>query len=230
MSSGSRVSGRSQPVPWGVADAALATGLVFAAFFVVWALMDPIAGAVADDTLLLPWFLPVLEGFMLIAVWIFAVKKYAIPWRLLGLRHPDGRAVVLPVIALLGSLGFAAVYFGVLTGLGFDTLDSSQLPEDAFGDGAVRVLNMTIVVGWAPFAEEVFFRGFLLASLLPPLGAVRAATLSSVVFAGAHMIPIAMIPLFVTGLLLSWLYIRTRSIWPPVAAHSAQNLLAASMV
>ena len=230
MSSGSSVSGRPQPVPWSVADAALATGLVFAAFFVVWVLIDPIAGALDDDTLLLPWFLAVLEGFMLIAVWAFAVKKYAIPWRLLGLRRPDGRALVLPVVALLGSLSFAAVYFGVLTGLGIDLTDSSQLPEDAFGDGAVRLLNMAIVAGWAPFTEEVFFRGFVLASLLPSLGAVRAATVSSVVFAGAHMLPVAMIPLFVTSLLLSWLYIRTRSIWPPVAAHAAQNLLAASMV
>jgi membrane protease YdiL (CAAX protease family) len=34
------------------------------------------------------------------------------------------------------------------------------------------------------------------------------------------------IPLFVTGLLLSWLYLRTGSIWPPFAAHAAQNLLA----
>jgi len=230
MFSGSSVSGWPRPVPWSVADAALATGLVFAAFFVVWILMDPIAGVLADDTRLLPWLLAVLEGFMLIAVWAFAVKKYGIPWRLLGLRRPDGHALVLPAVALLGSVGFTAVYFGVLAGLGLDSMDSSQLQEDVLGEGTVKVLNMMILAGWAPFTEEVFFRGFLLASLLPSLGAVRAATLSSVVFAGAHMLPVAMIPLFVTSLLLSWLYIRTRSIWPPVAAHAAQNLLAASMI
>ncbi len=230
MFSGSSVSGWPRPVPWSVADAALATGLVFAAFFMVWILMDSIAGVLAGDIRLLPWLLAVLEGFMLIAVWAFAVKKYGISWRLLGLRRPDRRALVLPAVALLGSVGFAAVYFGVLAGLGLDSMDSSQLQEDVLGKGTVKVLNMMILAGWAPFTEEVFFRGFLLASLLPSLGAVRAATLSSAVFAGSHMLPVAMIPLFVTSLLLSWLYIRTRSIWPPVAAHAAQNLLAASMI
>ena len=135
----------------------------------------------------------------------------------------------MPVVALLGSLGFAGVYFAIIAALGLDSLDSSGLPEDVFGRGATRLLNMVVVVGLAPFAEEVFFRGFLLAALLPSLGAVRAAALSSAVFAGAHMLPTAMIPLFVTSLLLSWLYVKTRSVWPPIATHAAQNLLVVSM-
>ncbi|MCH8206368.1 MAG: CPBP family intramembrane metalloprotease [Chloroflexi bacterium] len=226
-----RASPQPRPIPWSVADAALATALVFAGFLVVWVLLGRVVGVVAEEqrTLLVPWVLGALEGLMLVAVWAFAVHKYGARWQVLGLRRPAGRAVVMPVVALLGSLGFAGVYFAIIAALGLDSFNSQGLPEDVFGHGATRLLNMVVVVGWAPFAEEVFFRGFLLAALLPSLGAVRAAALSSAVFAGAHMLPTAMIPLFVTSLLLSWLYVKTRSVWPPIATHVAQNLLVASM-
>jgi membrane protease YdiL (CAAX protease family) len=232
MSSGLKASEQPRPIPWSVADAALATALVFAGFFVVLVLLDRAVDVLAeeDHTFLVPWVLGLLEGLLLVAAWAFAVKKYGARWEVLGLRRPAGRAVVMPVVALLGSLGFAGVYFAVVTALGLDSLDSSGLPEEVFGHGVTRLLNIVVVVGWAPFAEEVFFRGFLLAALLPSLGAVRAAALSSAVFAGAHMLPVAMIPLFITSLLLSWLYIKTRSVWPPIATHVAQNLLVASTV
>jgi membrane protease YdiL (CAAX protease family) len=83
-----------------------------------------------------------------------------------------------------------------------------------------------VVVVWGPFAEEVFFRGFLLAALLPALGPTRAAAVSSAIFAGAHLTLSTMMPIFVTGMLLSWLYLRSRSIWPPFMAHAVQNLAA----
>ena len=232
MSSGLRANGRSQQVPWGVADAAWATGLVFAGFFAAWVLLGQIVGVLAEEERapLVPWFAGALEALMLAAVWAFAVRKYGARWRSLGLRRPEGHAVVMPVVALLGSLDFAAVYFAIAAALGLDSLDPSQIPEDIFGEGVTKALNIAVAVVWAPFTEEVFFRGFLLAALMPPLGAVRAAIVSSAVFAAAHLLFIAMIPLFVTGLLLSWLYVRTRSVWPPIMAHAAQNLLAASLV
>ena len=34
-----------------------------------------------------------------------------------------------------------------------------------------------------------------------------------------------LVPAFVSGLILSWLYLKTGSIVPPVIAHAAQNLL-----
>ena len=40
----------------------------------------------------------------------------------------------------------------------------------------------------------------------------------------------AMAPIFFAGLLLSWLYLKTGSIWPSFVAHALQNLIAVSMV
>jgi hypothetical protein len=83
-----------------------------------------------------------------------------------------------------------------------------------------------IIVGLGPLAEETFFRGFLLGSLAPRLGGAGAAVVSSLLFALAHLTPGVMVPIFILGLLLSWLYLKTRSIVPGLIAHSAQNALA----
>ena len=61
------------------------------------------------------------------------------------------------------------------------------------------------------------------------MGAPRAAVVSAAVFAVAHLQVGSMIPLFITGLVLAWLFLRTKSIWPPLMAHAAQNLLAISL-
>jgi membrane protease YdiL (CAAX protease family) len=53
---------------------------------------------------------------------------------------------------------------------------------------------------------------------------------SSALFAAAHLSVGAAVPAFVSGMLLAWLYLRTRSIWPPVTAHALQNFIAVSVV
>ena len=136
----------------------------------------------------------------------------------------------MPWLALMGSLAFTGVYSAVVSALGLDSLELPPIEEGLLGQGAIRVLNSVVIAGWAPFAEEVFFRGFILAALVPSLGMVRAAIVGSVVFAAAHLTLGTMVPIFVTGLLLSWLYLRSRSIWPPLVAHMAQNLIAVSVV
>ncbi|MED5568055.1 MAG: CPBP family intramembrane glutamic endopeptidase, partial [Chloroflexota bacterium] len=37
-----------------------------------------------------------------------------------------------------------------------------------------------------------------------------------------------LVPIFVTGMLLAWLYHRTGSLWPGIAAHAGLNALAVS--
>ena len=109
---------------------------------------------------------------------------------------------------------------------GPDLLVPEPIEADNLGSGVFRVLNIATVGLIGPFAEEVFFRGFLVTAFVPTLGVVRAAALASAVFAISHIDLGVMVPFFFTGLLLAWLYIKTRSIWPPLLAHVAQNVLA----
>ena len=218
-------------VPWKVGDAALATVSVFASCAVVLLLLIPVTGFVGVDEspLITPWSAAVVEGVLLVAVWAFGIHKYHAKWRALGLRRPASRwGFILPWLALLGSLAFTGAYLSVVTALGKDSFLPPAVPGDVLGHGFSRLLNTLVIVLWGPFAEETFFRGFLLAALIPSLGAIRAAAVSSAVFAATHLMLGMMIPVFVTGLLLSWLYVKSRSIWPCITAHAAQNLIAIS--
>jgi membrane protease YdiL (CAAX protease family) len=76
----------------------------------------------------------------------------------------------------------------------------------------------------APFAEEMLFRGILLRSFLQrhPRGA--AISYSALYFGAAHLNVYQFFLAFLLGLLLGWLYERSRSLIPCIALHAAVNL------
>ena len=215
-------------VPWGAGDAARAVGLVLAVAAVTILVVWPFRGAdgtLADAVGTLA--LAGLTGLLLFAVWLFSVRKHGAPWRSLGLAPPTGASTfALSVACLVLSIGFLVVFVSLADRFGPDILVPEPIDADRLGSGVFLVVNVAVAVLIGPFAEEVFFRGFLLAALASSLGTLRAAALASALFAVAHIEVGVMVPFFVTGLLLSWLYLRTRSIWPPMLAHAGQNTLA----
>jgi uncharacterized protein len=77
----------------------------------------------------------------------------------------------------------------------------------------------------APIAEETFFRGFLFAGLRKNYPFWIAAGVSALIFAVGHMVPGAILPLYVLGFLFAWLREQTGSIWPSIAMHMLNNAL-----
>jgi membrane protease YdiL (CAAX protease family) len=221
--------GERLTVPWNAADVVRAVALVIVGFMGLLLLASVVigAGVMEEQTLRQPWFASSFHGALLLAVWVFGVRKYHTRWSAVGLRRSlDPRAFSLPWLALLLSVVFTVLYAVTVESLGMERFLPPPTEGDILGEGFSRGLNTSVIVLWVPFAEELFFRGFLLAALVAPLGPVRAAILSSIIFAFGHLMLGVMVPFFVTGLLLSWLYLRTRSVWPPITAHAAQNLLA----
>lgn len=215
-------------VPWGAADAARGVGVMVAgagaAILFVWPFRGG-SGTLEDAVNTLVFV--ALTGLLLVAVWLFAVRKYRAGWRSVGLAAPAGASTIALAAACLAlSIGFLIIFVSLAERFGPDILVPEPLDIERLGSGAFLVVNVAIAVLVGPFAEEVFFRGFLLAALVPALGTFRAAVLASVLFAAAHVDVGVMVPFFFTGLLLSWLYLRTRSIWPPMLAHAGQNALA----
>ena len=209
---------------------AVATAMVVGSFVGFVLLLTPLSSVVGEDRtgLVVPWLVAASEAVLLYAVWALAIKKYRVNWDMVGLRSPRTRRnVLLTVATLLVSLLSTGIYAAVVMGLGIEALEPKPLPDALLEGGPmVRLLTAVAIAGWVPFVEEVFFRGFLFQGLATRYGVFWGATASSAIFAVAHLTVSVMVPIFVTGLLFAWLYARSRSLWLPMAAHSAQNLVA----
>jgi membrane protease YdiL (CAAX protease family) len=103
-----------------------------------------------------------------------------------------------------------------------------RLPDDLGVHDSVllAVLAGIFVIGIAPFAEELFFRGFLFQSLRASWGVWIAAPASGLIFGVVHFEPDKLVPLAILGTALAWVFHRTRSIWPCIAIHGINNTLA----
>lgn len=109
-----------------------------------------------------------------------------------------------------------------------------QLSEQA---SAIRLLTqirahpiplvlMTLVIGViGPIAEEVFFRGFAYGIFKRRCGVVGGIILSAILFSAIHGNPLALVPIFVMGVVLAWTYERTGNLAAPIGIHCANNLL-----
>lgn len=216
-------------VRWGVGDMVLASAISLGAFGVFFLGIGGVATVNRwdGDLYRLAWLAAIAESVLLISVWLIVVKKYHLSWSTVGVRLPSkGGAFLLAAAVLLGSLVFTSAYAFIVSNLGFDALTPEPLPAGLAGDGAVVALAALALGAWVPFVEEVFFRGFLFAGLAARYGLYVGVAVSAVLFALVHFSPATIIPIFVTGALFALVYHTTRSIWIPIAAHSAQNILA----
>jgi len=86
-----------------------------------------------------------------------------------------------------------------------------------------------VILGAGAMAEEVSFRGYPFQRLIDAIGAGSAVVVLSVLFGAVHFLnPHASLWGFLNtvliGVLLSLAYLRTRSLWMPVAIHFGWNL------
>jgi len=119
----------------------------------------------------------------------------------------------------------AAIYAYVALRFGVDFLLTPTVPKDILGEGWMVIVNLVAVVIWVPVAEEIFFRGFLLKTMLEQHTVYVAIPISSLLFALLHGRLGLIVPVFLSSVVISILFIRTRSLFPPILAHSTQNLV-----
>ncbi len=144
----------------------------------------------------------------------------------LGLRRPLRSPIGLAAAAYVGYIVFALVYSTLVHPQQEDVTRDLGLGQGTFGTIAAGVL---IVIA-APFAEEIFFRGFIFGGLRRRFSFLAAAVLSGLIFGLFHftgLSSIGVVPqLALLGFALAWLYEKTGSIYPSIAVHAVNNALA----
>jgi membrane protease YdiL (CAAX protease family) len=96
-------------------------------------------------------------------------------------------------------------------------------------DGAALIMRVVFGAVVYPVAEELFFRGFLLALLKRKAGVIAAVVLTSVLFTLLHSLQgpwLGALQIFTDGLFFAYVRVRSGSVYLPMAFHIIGNSIA----
>lgn len=158
----------------------------------------------------------------------FYLKKYNASWRDLGFRRFSvWRAVVTVALMLVVFIiGIELIY--QLVQFLMPGFDPNQAQENEFTGAApqFKLFSLLALVIFPPLVEEAIFRGFMFPAFSKRLGLIGGAIGSSILFGLAHMQANIVVYTFFIGLVLCFLYARTKSIIPGIILHMINNYLA----
>jgi hypothetical protein len=208
-------------VPWTPRD--VAWGLVVFALWIALFLAVSLLGQELELPIDGSFIIVFGEAILLLPVWYFTVHKYGATWAHLGLRSFRPQAIGLGCGLMTLSLIFNLIY-GTLLGL-----FGLQIQPDINRIFQHTSFPLALLFGGAivaPIVEEIFFRGFVFTGLQGKWTWSKAALASAGLFALAHLLPTAVLPIFVLGLIFAFLYQNSGSIWPAILMHMLTNTVA----
>lgn len=160
---------------------------------------------------------------LLLVTWAFVVR----PRALVGVQvpGPDTPGAVRTGL-LWGFVGwFVATIVSAVVVFGLELIGVEAVPQVA--EQALAVIDPWIailaIVIVAPIAEEAFFRGVVFNAWYREGGRRAAYIGSSLLFGVIHLNLVAFVPIVLLGLILAWVYERTRNILAPIAVHAVFN-------
>jgi hypothetical protein len=155
------------------------------------------------------------------------------PLTALGLRLP-----AWPWLAAGIPLGFAALVLqdtgGLIGRAIFPNANSTNQCVGIRGEfGSSLALALLAVAVIAPISEEIIFRGFTFRWLQGRLPLWGAVLVSAAIFSAAHVgwaEPTLFLPVFLSGILLAYVYAKSGSLWPGVIVHMTINIVGVLLI
>jgi membrane protease YdiL (CAAX protease family) len=178
------------------------------------------------------------SAVILVAVQVgLLVAGYVFVWRpraLAALPSFPGRD---PLAAILAGLGWGVLaWVGSTVALYLVTLlltAIGQPPRPEPAERAIQMLDPWVVViavaVFAPIAEELFFRGIVFNAWRREAGRRWAYVGSAALFALIHLSIVSLLPIFLLGLALAWVYERTGNLLAPIAMHATVNAISVAI-
>jgi len=100
---------------------------------------------------------------------------------------------------------------------------------------AIPEMNTILTILFLVFIEELLFRGYIFQTIYRKNNSILAIIISSLLFALAHFISydfaiIYFLNIFIAGVLLCIMYIKTKSLWCSISFHFIWNILTANTI
>lgn len=172
--------------------------------------------------------IPTTVALWFLALW-YGLRTRGWTWTDLGLggRAAPGRWWWQVVLAYVGVVLLATLVVSRLSVPG----EQPNVMAGGARFGPVALLAIWVSVGMVgPLVEEVVFRRILLGWLESRVGLVLAVLVQAALFAALHVVPAAMALTFLLGVATALLARRHRSLWPALALHVLNNMVAASVL
>jgi uncharacterized protein len=219
-------------VPWrgretvAVALLALVTGAFFT--MIMTALITPHGRVTAEQRNLLTLYTTIIiEGCLALWVCLWVKLRHKAGLKELGVRFHKGdvgAGIVTAVLGLVAAQIVTQIVIALWEGAaGHPIKQPEQLPS-LHGAGQIGIAAFAVIIV-APFAEELFFRGFLYQALRRWRGVTTAILLSAAVFAISHGSPLLMVGIFPLGIILAYMFQRRDSLVTTISAHMAYNTI-----
>jgi len=205
-----------------------------------------LAGIGASLLALIPPFWSILKhgrplplGALIVGLALGELSFAYFAFRRLRINRKKGRLVMsvhegsIPKAVLCGALagvalmGLSAAYTAVAQLLGQSALTPSiEFVRDLKGNPMLVAFGVLVIAGVAPVCEELLFRVAMFGSARAAGYSGLGAVVASIFFAAAHLSLLLAGYYIVFGLVMCWLFTRTRTIVAPMVAHIAVNAAA----
>jgi membrane protease YdiL (CAAX protease family) len=185
--------------------------------------------ALAQSNITADFIFTLISGALSFATLVYFLRKYKVSWSKLGWRKFNlGRAALYLAITI-GLFLIAIPVIFALVQLLDPSFNANQVQTNDFTSPTtnsawyVSFLALVIV---PPIIEETVFRGFVFPAFAKRWGVVIGAVLTSLLFGFAHLQGNVSVYTFVLSLILCFMYVRLRSIFPGMALHMINNYIA----
>ncbi len=160
-------------------------------------------------------------------VYVIALRPYNLSWRAVGFNSFQTsywKSIITWTVFLIGTSLIIVILMELLGGTSENTKTQSLQSNMGILSFLIAFVSAAVI---SPIYEEIFYRGFLYRWFRVKLGVPAGILLSSSVFMLVHIPTYNTLPVnFLTGVIFSWTYEKTGSIYPGMIIHGVFNGIA----
>lgn len=169
------------------------------------------------------------EAIFILPLYFLIIKKYGLKFSDLGVRRIGFIKVAKWIFAGFGVFILFNIFFALfLSGGGTDLPGFEQQKPfmPLFGSSPFDLtIAIIVLIFIAPVVEELVFRGFVLQTFLAKFKPVYATLISAGIFSLIHFEFQSVGIIFALALILNWIFMRSKSLWPCIGFHMLNNAL-----